>query len=627
MPFKPYFSLSYLCAGPLPVESYFYLPGMKKTVLISLLLILTLAASSQFVFQTEFRHGPVVVNKSFRIQYLLEDRSDIEFIAPDFDGFRLVRQPEVYRGETYGSWGTKNVRNIIYTLEALKPGKYTIPGARARAGDQFKKVEDLVVEVITEEEEDRRNMQDRMRESNNAAYYLAPGENPQKKIRDNLFLKVLVDKKNVFVGEPVTATFKLYSRLVSRSDIVKNPGFYGFTVQDVVGLDDRLSATETINGNKYDVHTVRKVQLYPLQEGQYTIDPMEVVTKVDFSRSVVNKKTEQVINEGVIPEANTPPAKGIETFESSMSSTPIPITVKPSPVKNRPSDFTGATGNFSIFSAFNKGELAKNEQGELIITVSGKGNFTQLDAPVIKWPEGLEVFDAKINDELDHKASPMKGKRTFHIPFLSSKPGTYTIPSIRFSFFDPDSNGFKTVLTQPVLIKVTTREKPVEKTIDKGILLTAHDYTGTILAILLLVMVAVGAVILWRRKLQEAKVEKLKVNAPRLPPTVVELLKPAYENLNSGNKEFYTVFRQCIWNFFSIYLGLKGSSMSRYSLIMAMDQKGVDASAQQTVLTILEDCETGLFADVDLQGDKNVLLESATQVLENIQKTATASQL
>ena len=71
-----------------------------------------------------------------------------------------------------------------------------------------------MVEVITEEEEDRRNMQDRMRESNNAAYYLAPGENPQKKIRDNLFLKVLVDKKNVFVGEPVTATFKLYSRLV-----------------------------------------------------------------------------------------------------------------------------------------------------------------------------------------------------------------------------------------------------------------------------------------------------------------------------------------------------------------------------------------------------------------------------
>ena len=599
---------------------------MKKTVLISLLLILTLAASSQFVFHTEFKQGPVEVGKSFRIQYLLEDRSDIQFFPPDFNGFRLVNQPETYMAETYGSWGSRNVRNIIYTLEALKPGKYIIPGARARAGDQTKKLDDLVVEVISEEEADRKNMQDKMRESNNVAYYLAPGEDPKKKIRDNLFLKVQVDKKNVFIGEPVTATFKLYSRLVSRSDIVKNPGFYGFTVQDVVGLDDRITATETINGSKFDVHTVRKVQLYPLQEGEYSIDPMEVVTKVDFSRSIVNKRAEQVIKEGIIPEANTPPAKGIETFESSMSSAPIPITVKAPPVKTKPLDFTGATGNFSISSAFNKGELAKNEQGELIITISGKGNFTQLDAPVIKWPEGLEVFDAKVNDELDHKVSPMKGKRTFHIPFLSAKPGTYTIPSIRFSFFDPDSNGFKTVLTHAVLIKITTSEKPFEKTEDKGVLLTGRDYKGTILAVLFLLMVAVGAVILWRRKLQETKVAKLKVeNTIPEPPTVVELLKPAHENLNSGNKEFYTVFRQCIWNFFSIYLGLKGSSMSRYSLIMAMDQKGVDASTQQTILTILEDCETGLFADVDLQGDKKALLESATQVLENIQKTAADS--
>jgi hypothetical protein len=599
---------------------------MKKTVLISILLILTLVASSQFVFQTEFKQEAVVVGEPFRIQYLLEDRSDIEFYAPDFNDFRLVNQPEVHIAVTYGTGEKKNLRNIIYTLEALKPGKYTISGAGARVGNQFKKGDDLLVEVISKEEAARRNMQSRFYSSNGEAFFLAPGENPQEKIRKNLFLKVLVDKKNCFVGEPVTATFKLYSRLASRSDIVKNPGFYGFTVQDVINLEDDQSAVETINGKKFDVHTVRKVQLYPLQAGEYTIDPMEVVTKVDFSRSTVNRKPEQEITEGILPDDPVHPAKGIETFTTSMSSGSIPITVKPAPAKNRPSDFTGATGNFSISSAFNKGELGKNEQGELIITISGKGNFTQLGSPVIKWPEGLEVFDARVRDELDHKVSPMKGKRIFHIPFLSAKPGTYTIPSIRFSFFDPDSNGFKTALTQPVLIKVTTTEKAAEKAIENSNILTGHDYTGTILAMLLLVMVAIGAVILWRRKLQEGRIEKLKVNKAPLPPTVAELLKPAYENLDSTNKEFYTVFRQCIWNFFTIYFGLKGSGMSRYSLLMAMDQKGVDASAQQTILTILEDCETGLFADVEIQGDKKVLVESATQVLEHIQKTATPIQ-
>ena len=54
-------------------------------------------------------------------------------------------------------------------------------------------------------------------------------------------MKVLVDKRVCFVGEPVTAIFKLYSRLESKSDIVKNPGFYGFTVQDMINLDDKLT--------------------------------------------------------------------------------------------------------------------------------------------------------------------------------------------------------------------------------------------------------------------------------------------------------------------------------------------------------------------------------------------------
>ena len=223
------------------------------------------------------------------------------------------------------------------------------------------------------------------------------------------------------------------------------------------------SAIETINGNKFDVHTVRKVQLYPLQEGQYMIDPMEVVTKVDFSRSVVNKKTEQEIKEGVFAEDEVSPKKGVETYETTMSSGSIPIIVKPTPVKNKPADYNGATGNFSISAAFNKKELGKNEQGELVVTVSGKGNFTQLASPVINWPAGVEVFDARVKDELNHSYSPMKGKRTFHIPFLSARPGTFTVPSIHFSFFDPDSNRYKTTLTQPAVVSVSTNEKPLKK--------------------------------------------------------------------------------------------------------------------------------------------------------------------
>jgi hypothetical protein len=84
----------------------------------------------------------------------------------------------------------------------------------------------------------------------NSDYFLAPDEDPYVKMQRNLFMKVLVDKRVCYVGEPVTAVFKLYSRLESKSDIVKNPGFYGFTVQDMINLGDKVSVIESINGRK-----------------------------------------------------------------------------------------------------------------------------------------------------------------------------------------------------------------------------------------------------------------------------------------------------------------------------------------------------------------------------------------
>ena len=90
---------------------------------------------------------------------------------------------------------------------------------------------------------------------------------------------------------PSRLTFKLYSRLESKSDIVKNPGFYGFTVQDMINLDDRLTAVENINGKNFDVHIVRKdCELYPLRPGIFNIDAMEVQNRVEFSKVPSPKK-------------------------------------------------------------------------------------------------------------------------------------------------------------------------------------------------------------------------------------------------------------------------------------------------------------------------------------------------
>jgi hypothetical protein len=574
-----------------------------------------LISTAQAVFRTLLKKGPVVVGESFQIQFVLEDIDrNAELYPPDLRDFRLIRGPEIHTGTIEGPDGPKKMKNFVYTLEAIVPGKFALRGASAKVEEHFIKSNDITIEVISKTEASKKNIAARLPDPN-AAYFLRPGEDPYDKIRDNIFLRVVVDRKNCFVGEPVTATFKLYSRLVSRSDIVKNPGFYGFTVQDIVGLYDKQSSTELVDGKNFDVHTVRKVQLYPLRAGSFTIDPMEVLNKVEFSRTIVNKKAEQEIEEGIYADKRVATAN-TESYESSMSTKPVGITVKATPVKNKPVDFTGATGHFSIKANLDRTAFKKNEEGELTITVSGSGNFTQLTAPVIEWPDSLESFEPKITDALDHHHSPMKGVRTFRFAFISSRPGHYTIPAIGFSYFDPDSNHYKTVATTPLTVEVKNEEKiPAGKQdLNKSVFKPGY---AIIFWSVILAVVTIVAMLLIRRRKKRTAADILPVGHNSLP-TVAEILAPAHLVLEKDSKSFYTTLRACTWNFLGPHFGLKGSAMNRQSLVAAMEEKKVDKKEQANIIDLLQQFETGIFADVNIEVDRKELLASTMLTIESI---------
>jgi hypothetical protein len=278
----------------------------------------------------------------------------LRFLPPVFTSFRVINGPEVYSGTQTSKSGVVAVKNYVYTLEALQVGSFTIPAAAIVMNGRQWQSNSVPLNVIS-------NNATQQNEKGISDQQLMPGEDPYKKMNQNLFLKLLVNRTSCFVGEPVLATFKLYSRLSSKSDIVKNPGFYGFTVFDVINLADNKSTTEQINGKWFDVHTVRQVQLYPLRAGTFSIDPMEVQNEVAFTKSSVYNKPEQEITEGLPFEK----AIGENIYENTISTKAVMITVKAHPENNKPEDFTGATGNFNISSRLVKNEIAKNEEGFL----------------------------------------------------------------------------------------------------------------------------------------------------------------------------------------------------------------------------------------------------------------------
>ena len=91
-----------------------------------------------------------------------------------------------------------------------------------------------------------------------------------------MFLRVEVDKQSCFVGEPLVATYKLYTRLKSESNMTKNPSFNGFSVLDLQLPNDMSSTVEKYEGKEYNVYVIRKVQLYPLLAGELELGIAEI---------------------------------------------------------------------------------------------------------------------------------------------------------------------------------------------------------------------------------------------------------------------------------------------------------------------------------------------------------------
>lgn len=592
---------------------------MKKTVVILFCLLFAILVKAQKPFTTIVPQAPVVVGEAFQVQYIIEDGSTASnFNTPVFQGFRIVSGPNVYSGTTTNGNTTQQSKNFVLTLAALKPGKFIIPGATIRIDGKQVKSNNSFIEVLSSEMAAKRFAKET---AGNSDYFLRPGENVQDKIRQNLFLKILVDKRNCFVGEPVLATFKLYSRLESKSDIVKNPGFYGFTVHDMVNLSDKQVAIESVNGKPFDVHTIRKVQLYPLQAGVFTIDAMEVKNKVEFSRSAVNKKTEQEIVEGVLGNSESNNRKeNTEELETNMSTEPVIITVKPLPDRAKPISFDGATGVFTIAAVAVKNKLTRDEGDVLEVIIRGKGNFIQLNAPVVQWPKGMEGFDPSVKDSLDKSASPLVGSRTYRYPFVSATAGEYTIPGISFSFFNPDSGNYKTITTGTLQVKIDEKKTDLVTT-GKVQVKTAAGGNAFWLVVVGILVIFGSLFLFLKRRRGSTKKEIIQPGETKIGLSIEQSLAPASLLINADDKTFYSSLSQSIWNYFGTHFHLSGSEMSKENIIVRLKESKVDEELIAETNNILQQCEAGVFTNANLSVDKTLLLDKAKKILEKISES------
>ena len=282
--------------------------------------------------------------------------------------------------------------------------------------------------------------------STDKPYLIKPNENLDVTVKNNIFIRLSISKKECFVGEPILVIYKLFTRLQSESKLVKQPEFSGCSVIEMT-TDDLRPTKEIIEGKAYKCYVIRKVQLVPLQEGKIILGTVEVENSVSFFKTALEAYN----------------ATPILTKNITLGNEPILLKVNGLPIKNKPESFKNIIGNFSISAKVNKLKDTVNDINNLEITIEGKGSFQNLVCPTINWPNNLEHFEIESSEILDRLSFPVSGKKVFTIPFSCKKVGVSIISPIKFSFFDSGVKQYKTIATDNISVTIFPAVEKIDK--------------------------------------------------------------------------------------------------------------------------------------------------------------------
>lgn len=434
----------------------------------------------------------------------------------------------------------------------------------------------------------------------------------QDRLKSNIFLKVEASSTDVFVGEPITLTYKLYSAMASESNIVKRPSFDGFDIKDLSGENDMTPSRENVDGVVFDVHTILKLQLTPYKAGRFMLGTLAMRNRV---RLVDANGKEDPILDGI----NETYSLNNGYYNLQIASVPLTVLVTALPAASQPQGFEGITGDFKMNVELSKAIYAPGEQGLLTITLLGKGYFSKVKQPKINWPDGIEVFPSKI--DADKTQTPDgNGYKSFTIPFKAEKAGKYTIPSVQFTFFDIVTNKYKTITNIPVEFNVVqegnTRTERITQ--DK----TEKDNTMP----LIIGALILGAVLLFflirnrKKNVRQASIpeqnKQKPVNLPSKTNRAEELLKAAADTIHYTGDAFYVNLKQALTAWFEKRLALP-QNVTTNELMLAMTENHFSPSRQNEVISLLNELDMNIYSGGSLSGDKERLLNTARNIILN----------
>jgi len=551
---------------------------MKRWVvlLFSLFSLVSKAQDSDIKFETVLSKVKLGQNERLRVSFEMNKDGDF-FEAPSFENFEVLMGPSQSISSSFINGKRSFSKSYTYVLRPKKQGQLIIDSASISIDNTVYTTDPKTV-LVTE-----------------------PIDNPnapktaQDIADESLYLVATLSNDKPYLNQGVLVTYTLYfsPRVYINNFIpVENPTYKNFWSQDLP-IKEYETRRTTFKNESFNAVDLKTVVLYPQKSGSLALDPfaLELYVQIptgrrDFFGDPIMRSATKTVKAG-----------------------DLSINVKDLPEQGKPSNYSGAVGDFKLSVDASRTSLEANESTQIKVKIAGKGNLKLLSVPELSLPSALEKYDPEYTDDVRVNREGMNGSVSNSYTVVPRYAGSYPVNPIEFTYFDPNSKSYKTLNSDPFDLTVegssvlpnTSASAPiVEKNTPTSSGFKSNAYQTSLVTIvtspwfesntfyiILALLVIIGFTI-------NSIINALKANLgssdqgtkKALPKKIKALLKRAEKLAKEQNPEFYSIASEILFSGLEKYSGVDLSTASKQEREEKLQTLGADTNLIERINAI-----------------------------------------
>ncbi|QQR89462.1 MAG: protein BatD [Myxococcales bacterium] len=405
---------------------------MLGLVLLTVFCGASLASAQQVSLSMEVDQNSVTAGSTFT----LEVRADVK--GADADGLKL---PDLGEFEIVGhqlskpmqfsfSFGTggahRNVQSsIVHTFSLRAPGhsgNFTLGPASLRLGRQTYRSNVVAIRVTGSAP------------SSSSTLTTAPPTSNSDMVNydDKAFVRAVIDKESLYLGEQATVSIYLYIRgsLRSSPTVTQEASANGFWTQDLIAAGQNIEPSlQLINGYNFRVYLLRQFAAIPLRTGELHIGALEIT----------------------IPTGSLFDLFGGGGRNVERKSQVLDVNIKDIPDHPRKAELPLVVGSLKLEMGLDRPNTATGDAARLTLTLQGQGD---LSAVALELPthRGLRALEPETRLHVETANGLVQSTKTFEWLIVAEKPGNYKIPPFEVLVFDPEKKSFSVAQSNPLTL-------------------------------------------------------------------------------------------------------------------------------------------------------------------------------